>query len=92
MPKRQREHEDFAQYKRVHMETLLTKRKNVEPTPMGGKKRRVESLELEEMRHENRELKQTVFALCQKIKTLEYMIQMFRQQETIGHNRLIEAF
>lgn len=93
MTKRRRADEDFQVSKRLHMETLLTKRKNNAVTnDMDRKKARYTDAVVDDLRNRNFELEQTVMALCQKIQTLEYMLQMFQRNETIGHNRLVHAY
>lgn len=93
MTKRRREDDVFKVSKRLHVETLLTKRKNIDFTnDMDTKKARHADAVVDDLRSRNFELEQTVMALCQKIQQLEYMLQMFQRNETIGHNRLVHAY
>ncbi len=93
MTKRRREDDMFEVSKRLHMETLLTKRKNNAVTnDLDRKKARHTNVVVDDLRSKNFELEQTVMALCQKIQTLEYMLHLFQRNETIGHNRLIHAY
>jgi Mg2+ and Co2+ transporter CorA len=90
MPKRQREEETFNVSKRIHIEPLLTKRKNHFANDNHVKRQRVE--DSDDLRRRNFELEQTVMALVQKIQTLEYMLKMFQQRDTIQQNNLIHAY
>jgi len=55
-------------------------------------KRRRCADEMDDLRRKNVELEQAVTALLNKVSTLEYMLSMFQRNETIGKNRLIQAF
>lgn len=90
MPKRQREEEIFNASKKMHIEPLLTKRKNQFIDENQIKRQRVQ--DSYDLRRRNFELEQTVQALVQKIQTLEYMLKMFQQRDTISQNRLIQAY
>jgi len=71
--------------------TVLSKRKACDDCATGAKRRRQENVEAELLR-KNRELEEMVQALLHKVSALEYMLQMFRQNETIGSNRLVQAY
>tara|TARA_B100001027_G_C16145259_1_gene275510 strand:- start:65 stop:337 length:273 start_codon:yes stop_codon:yes gene_type:complete len=90
MSKRPREDNFFRASKRMHIEPLLTKRKQPFGTVSSSKKQRVH--DSEDLRRRNFELEQTVTALINKVKTLEYMLQVVQERDTIQQNKYIEAY
>jgi len=95
--KRKRIGTTFEQQKIVKSEhiqpSILTKRKGEDRCNDIGKRCRIEDTQyVEELRRRNFELEQMVHALIAKNQTLEYMIQMFRRNETINNNNLITAY
>lgn len=95
--KRKRLVTTFEQQKNVksdHIQpSILTKRKGEDRCNDVGKRCRIEDTQyVEELRRRNFELEQMVHALIAKNQTLEYMIQMFRRNETINNNNLITAY
>lgn len=70
---------------------LSVKRKCDQLQPDHAKRRRMKN-ELEDAVRKNRELEECVNALLHKVHTLEYMLTMFRRNETIGSNRIITSY
>lgn len=95
--KRKRVETTFEQCKVVksdHVQSsILSKRKCEDECNDTGKRCRNEDTEyVENLRRKNFELEQMVHALVAKVQTLEYLIQMFRRNETINNNNLITAY
>lgn len=79
--------------KRVFQQQVLVKRKSeMVLEQSSAKKRRQNSDELDALRKSNFELQQMCEALIHKVQTLEYMLQVFRQNETNIANRMVSAF
>ena len=55
-------------------------------------RKRYKSEEIDALRKRNFELQQMCNALIHKVQTLEYMLQMFRRNETVSSNRMVPAF
>lgn len=94
--KRKRLENTFQQQKIVKSDhippSILTKRKFEQDDVMGKRHRVEDTQEVDDLRRRNFELEQMVHALVAKVQTLEYMIQMFRRNETIHSNNLITAY
>lgn len=78
---------------------ILSKRKCVSAQVMEQNKRKRHDDGMDDIRREhfelqrrNVELEQAVQTLVRKIQTLEYMLSMFQRNETIGSNRMVQAF
>ena len=97
MAKRKRESDETGSSFRVktdhELASVLTKRKINEEFDR-RQKRRIYDSEQENKRllEENAQLKEMCTAFVQKIETLEYMLRMFQQNETLQSNRLITAY
>lgn len=92
--KRTREDTDerpLCRQKTCHDRLQSCKRKAEDDAMNQNKRMRIMS-ELDEARKRNRELSQCVDALLHKVASLEYMLQMFQRNETIGSNRLITSY
>ena len=92
MPKRPREDFPIGAAKRRHIAPQSAKRKWEADDLSSQKRQRVNNLVADDLRRRNFELEQMVESLCNKIKTLEYKLQMFQRNETIGHNQLVRAY
>lgn len=96
MPKRKFDDDVFQPISRQKTEytpeTVLIKRKSINEESNQNKKQRMENHELDSIRRRNFELEQTVVALVNKVKTLEYMLNMFQRNETINSNNLVQAY
>jgi len=97
MVKRKRESNEAGSSFRVktdhELASVLTKRKINEEFDR-RQKRRIYDSEQENKRllEENAQLKEMCHAFVRKIETLEYMLRMFQQNETLQSNRFITAY
>lgn len=92
--KRKLDDEFGANTRQKTTHSVLTKRKTDDDNYSPAKRPRFLPLEqqLVQEQQKNIELQQYVTALLRKIDTLEYMIMVFQRNETIGTNRLINAY
>ena len=73
--------------------TLLSVKRKCDQLQTEHMKRRRIKNDLEDAMRENRELQECVNALLHKVASLEYMLQMFQRNETVGsNNRLITSY
>lgn len=90
--KRRREKDETPRKLAKHNHSVLCKRKIDAPEAYAKRVRTECDPEKDFLRRKNFELEQMVQALIHKVNTLEYMLKLFQNNETIQNNKLITAF